>query len=127
MRPALLLLAFTAASTAQVSPERDVVLDGRSVVGRWQAIEVVGDAAATADLRRGLLSTVLVVNPTGHAILRGEDRRGEAGRPTRFTGYVHGDRLRLPALAGEAELALYGRRLHLVDPRGRRTVFVRER
>ena len=126
--PRLVLSLLLAASASdQVAPDRDVRLDGQSIVGRWHAVEVVGDAAATADLRRGQLTTTLVVNPTGHVILRGTDRREGRGAPSAFSGRIEGDRLRLGELPGEAEVALVGWRLHLVDPRGRRTVFERER
>ena len=127
VRPALLTLLLAASAGAQVAPNRDVRLGGRSIVGRWHAVEVVGDADATADLRRGVLSTTLVVNPTGHVILRGPDRREGRGAPSAFSGRIEDDRLRLGDLPGEAEVAVVGRRLHLVDPRGRRTVFERER
>ena len=112
---------------APVSAERDVTLDGRSIVGRWRAVEVVGDRAATRDLGRGTLTTVLAVNPTGHAILRGTDRREGGGAPAAFSGRIDGPRLRFRDLPGEAELSLVQGRLHLTDPRGRRTVFVRDR
>ena len=120
-------LLLAAAASAQVAPHRDVRLGGRSVVGRWEAVEVVGDAVATADLRRGALTTTLVVNPTGHVILRGTDRREGRGAPSAFSGRIEGGRVQLRGLAGTAELALLGSQLHLVDPRGRQTVFVRAR
>ena len=126
LAPLLSLLLATAAS-AQVAADRDVRLGGRSVVGRWEAVEVVGDAVATADIQRGALTTTLVVNPTGHVILRGTDRREGRGAPSAFSGRIEGARVHLRGLAGEAEVALLGLRLHLVDPRGRRTVFVRDR
>lgn len=113
------------APAAPPSAERDVVLDGVSVVGRWHAVEVDGDAQATADLARGTLTTVLVINPTGHVILRGTDTRQGRGAPASFSGYVVNGRLRFSGLEGEALLDRHGRALHLIDPRGRRTVFVR--
>lgn len=121
------LIGLAASASAQVVPSRDVRLDGVSLVGRWTAVEVVGDRGATADLARGTLSTVLVVNPTGHVILRGADRREGRGAPALFTGVLVDDVLRLRGLPGEAEVQVVGRRLHVVDPRGRRTVFVRAR
>lgn len=126
----LLVFALPAMAQSQVhriAPDRDVRLGGTSIVGRWSAVEVVGDAVATADLRRGALSVTLAVNPTGHVILRGTDLRQDDGRPTAFSGRIDGRRARFRGLDGEAELALHGRRLHLVDPRGRQTVFVRGR
>lgn len=127
MRIALLSALLAVAASAQVPPDRDVVLDGASIVGRWTAVEVVGDDGATADLQRGTLTTVLVVNPTGHVILRGTDTREGRGAPAAFSGMVVGARLWFRGLDGQAELARYGRELHLVDPRGRRTVFRRAR
>ena len=113
------------APAAPPTAERDVVLDGASVVGRWYAVEVTGDHRATADLSRGALTTVLVVNPTGHVILRGADTRQGRGAPAAFSGYIVDGRVRFAGLDGEALLERRGRTLHLVDPRGRRTVFVR--
>lgn len=114
-------------ASAQVTPERDVRLEGRSVVGRWRAVELVGDGEATEDLREGTLTTALVINPTGHVILRGSDRRQGGGAATSFSGQVEGGRVHFRDLPGEAEIEILGGRLHLVDPYGRRTVFVRER
>lgn len=137
LRLSILLLALTASSSAQTAlrladapaapptAERDVVLGGVSVVGRWHAVEVDGDARATADLARGTLTTVLVINPTGHVILRGTDTRQGRGAPASFSGYVANGRLRFSGLEGEALLERTGRTLYLIDPRGRRTVFVR--
>lgn len=122
-----LLFVLAATASAQVAPERDVRVDGRSVVGRWHAVAVVGDAEATADLQRGRLTTVLVVNPTGHVILRGTDRREGRGAPAAFSGYLVENALRLTDLPGEARVEMVGLRLHLIDPRGRRTEFRRER
>ena len=126
--PLLVLAALSAAASGQtdrLAADRDVRVDGESVVGRWAAVEVEGDRRATADLARGTLTTVLVVNPTGHVILRGADTRQGRGAPAAFSGTVAGGRLRFNGLDGEALLERHGRRLHLVDPRGRRTVFVR--
>lgn len=103
---------------------RDVVVDGRSVVGRWLALEVEGDARATRDLTDETLVKVLVVNPGGHAILRGVDRRAGAA-PEAFTGDIAGGSLVFDGLPGTARLELDGRRLVLTDPLGRRTRFLR--
>ncbi|WP_412062176.1 hypothetical protein [Rubrivirga sp. IMCC45206] len=124
---ALLAALLAASASAQIAPDRDVRLGGVSLVGRWTAVEVVGDPGATADLARGTLSTVLVINPTGHVILRGADRREGQGAPALFTGVLVEHVLRLNGLPGEAEVQLVGPRLHVVDPRGRRTVFRRDR
>lgn len=127
MRTALAFALLATSASAQILPERDVRLGDVSVVGRWTAVEVVDDPGATADLRQGALTTVLVINPTGHAILRGTDRRNGNGAPAAYSGSVSGNRLRFRSLPGTAELSLVGRELHLVDPRGRRTVFLRSR
>lgn len=127
MRLALLFVLLSTIASAQIAPGRDVVLDGESVVGRWTAIEVPDDAGATADLARGTLTTVLVINPTGHVILRGTDTREGQGAPASFSGEVVGGRVIFRDLPGEGEISRYGQQLHLVDPRGRRTVFVRMR
>ena len=102
---------------------RDVRLGGVSVVGRWQAVEVIGDREATFDLQDGRLSKVLVVNPTGRATLRGLDRDEGGSMPATFPGRIEGDRLRLLDLDGTARLALVGGRLHVNDPSGATTVY----
>ena len=128
LRFSILLLAVAASGASaqpRVAASRDVRLAGASIVGRWHAVEVAGDARATADLAQGMLTTVLVVNPTGHVILRGADAREGRGAPASFSGTLAGDRVRFRGLDGEAWVERRGRTLHLVDPRGRRTVFVR--
>ena len=109
---------------SRLSAERDVVVGGRSVVGRWLALAVEGDARATRDLTDETLVKVLVVNPGGHAILRGVDRRADAA-PEVFTGAIEGGELAFDGLPGAARLELDGRRLVLADPLGRRTRFLR--
>ena len=89
-------------------------------------VAVAGDVGATTDLARGTLTTVLVVNPTGHVILRGTDTRHGRGAPAAFSGHVAGGRVRFSSLDGAARLERRGRTLHLIDPGGRRTVFVRQ-
>lgn len=124
MRLALFLLL---AATASAQAGRDVVVDGRSIVGRWTAVEVLGDWDATVDVRRGALTTVLTVAPTGQVWLHGTDWERAPGQTQVFEGRIRGDRLRLDGRPGEAELQLLGPRLHLVDPTGRETVFERPR
>lgn len=102
---------------------RDVVLEGVSIVGRWEAVRVEGDPQATDDLRRGLLAKVLIVNPTGRATLRGRDARQSGGQPVSFIGRVDGSALRLADLPGAASLWLQGDRLHVLDPGGTTTVY----
>ena len=114
---------------SRIASERDVVIGGRSVVGRWLALRVEGDRRATRDLADETLVKVLVINPGGFATLRGIDRRAGAA-PEVFVGDVIRTRGSAAALAfdgldGAAGLALEGRRLVLTDPLGRRTVFLR--
>ena len=109
---------------SRLTPERDVVVGGRSVVGRWLALEVEGDARASRDLADETLVKVLVVNPGGRAILRGVDRRVDAA-PEVFLGSLADGDLAFDGLDGAARLELDGRRLVLTDPRGRRTRFLR--
>ena len=97
----------------------------RTAVGRWIAVDVVGDAAATRDLERGTLEKVLVVNPGGHVILRGTDR-AQSADPVSFSGTLAGRVLTFADLPGAAILALDGTRLVLVDPSGRQTRFIRD-
>jgi len=118
----LLLLVLPAAAHAQTG---DVALSGRSVVGRWLALDVVGDAEATRDLETGALVKTLVVNPGGHVILRGVDRARGRGAAAAFSGRLVGETVAFRDLPGTARLAFDGRRLVLTDPAGRRTTFVR--
>ena len=97
----------------------------RAAVGRWIAVDVVGDAAATRDLERGTLEKVLVVNPGGHVILRGTDR-AQSADPVSFSGTLAGRVLTFADLPGAAILVLDGTRLILVDPSGQQTRFIRD-
>ncbi len=119
MRVALLAL-FTAASPTLAQPA-----DGVALTGRWLALEVRGDRAATDDLASGRLEKVLVVHPGGRALLRGRDHAQDAGRPAQFTGRVDGGALVLDGLPGAARLRAEGRRLVVTDPRGVETVYLR--
>ena len=94
-------------------------------VGRWIAVDVVGDAEASRDLAQGALEKVLVVNPGGHVTLRGVDHRRSAD-PVAFTGTLVGRVLTFAELPGAAILAREGTRLVLIDPSGRQTRFVRD-
>lgn len=120
----LLALVLPAAARAQTG---DVALGGRSVVGRWVAFDVVGDAEATRDLQSGALQKTLAVNPGGHVILRGIDRIRGRGAAASFSGRLFGETIAFRDLAGTARLAFDGRRLVLTDPAGRQTRFVRAR
>ena len=95
------------------------------LVGRWMAVDVVGDAEATRDLRRGTLEKTLVVNPGGHILLRGVDRVRGRGAGESFSGRLVGEALRFDGLPGAARLTAEGTRLLLRDPTGRVTRFVR--
>ena len=94
-------------------------------VGRWIAVDVVGDAEASRDLAQGALEKILVVNPGGHVILRGVDHRRSAD-PVAFAGTLVGRVLTFAELPGAAILAREGTRLVLIDPSGRQTRFVRD-
>lgn len=97
----------------------------RAAVGRWVAVEIVGDAEASHDLRRGTLEKVLLVEPDGRVVLRGTDRaRGAAGAVS-FSGRIQGRVVTFAGLPGAALLSLRGPRLVLSDPAGRSTQFVR--
>lgn len=120
MRAALLLSLLVVAA-----PASGQTAGGLPLVGRWLAVEVRGDAAATADLADGRLEKVLVVHPGGRAMLRGTDHAQDAGRPQQFTGRVDGSALRLDGLPGVARLRAEGRRLVMADPRGVETVYLR--
>ena len=115
---ALALLGLPVATQAQGSP---------SLVGRWLALDVVGDAEASRDLQSGALEKVLVVNPGGHVILRGMDRVRGQGAASSFSGRLVGETVAFRDLPGTARLAFDGRRLVLTDPTGRQTRFIRER
>ena len=110
----------------EVTLRGDVMVDGRSILGAWYAVEVVGDATATRDLESGTMEQTLIVSSNGRAILTGIDRR-EGGDPVAFTGQVRGSSIRFAAMEGAGTLLMSGRRLVLRDPNGRSTVFVRER
>lgn len=114
----LVVLAWPAVAVAQS-------VDGVPVVGRWLALRVVGDEAATADLTFGRLDKVLVVQPGGAVTLRGTDRVMGQGRDAQFTGRLTGSRLRFADLPGTATLRVEGHRLVVRDPRGVETVYLR--
>jgi hypothetical protein len=120
----VLALALPAAAHAQAG---DVSLAGQSVVGRWLALDVVGDAEATRDLASGALEKTLVVNPGGQVILRGVDRVRGRGAAASFSGRLFGETVAFRDLPGTARLAFDGRRLVLTDPAGRQTRFIRSR
>ncbi len=94
-------------------------------VGRWIAVDVLGDEAQTRDIRTGVLEKTLVVNPGGHVILRGVDRAPGGGTAS-YTGTLVGRVLTFAELPGAAILAREGTRLVLIDPSGWQTRFIRD-
>jgi len=83
-------------AASPLAPSRDVLLEGVSIVGRWEAYAVLGDDLATLDLQRGTLTKT---PRSGRARGRGRARfvlRHHRGQP-RPAGGPHG---RGHALAG---------------------------
>lgn len=102
---------------------RDVTIDGTSIVGTWYATEILEDAAATRDLEEGTMEMTLLVQPNGRATLTGVDRREGSGRVS-FTGIIENHRISFDGMDGSGTLSMSGRRLILQDPRGRSTVYI---
>lgn len=141
LAPALLLFATGCASTSSppsasgssrdpmMRPEiveRDVIVDGVSILGVWHAVGALDEPDVDEDLRRGILTETLVVNPRGRAVLSGEDDRADTDRQ-RFEGQIDGNRLAFDGLPGVATLSVRSDgRILMTDPRGRRTVYERE-
>ncbi len=113
-------------STAEVAPEGDVVIDGVSVLGAWEAVGAPDQAGVDADLRNGALTRRLVFNPYGRVTLSGEDRRAGTGL-TAFRGRVSGRTVTFEGLDGTARVATRtDGTLVLTDPGGNRTVYRRQ-
>lgn len=140
MRLSLLILLLVAFVTGCANPrtatddpmqrgeivERDVVVDGVSLLGVWNAVGALDEPDVDSDLRSGMLTETLVVNPRGRATLTGEDHRAGTGRQT-FEGRITGDRLTFDSLPGQARIDVRSDgRIVVTDPRGRRTVYERE-
>lgn len=142
LAPALLLFATGCASTSGTSSsdssssrdpmmrpeivERDVIVDGVSILGVWNAVGALDEPDVDDDLRRGILTETLVVNPRGRAVLSGEDDRADTDLQ-RFEGQIDGNRLAFDGLPGVATLAVRSDgRILMTDPRGRRTVYERD-
>ncbi|MDX1438921.1 MAG: hypothetical protein R3284_03360 [Rubricoccaceae bacterium] len=113
-----------AAAESSQSELADVMIDGVSVLGAWNALEIIGDEQATADLNSGIMKMTLLIQPNGRATLTGIDNREGTGN-VRFNGRISGNQLALDGLEGSATLFMSGRRLILRDPRGRSTVYIR--
>ena len=106
--------------------ERDVIVDGVSVLGVWHAVGALDEPDVDNDLRSGMLTEMLVVNPRGLATLTGEDRRTDAGHQS-FEGRISGNELTFDGLPGRATIDVRNDgRIVVTDPRGRRTVYERE-
>jgi hypothetical protein len=106
--------------------ERDVILDGVSLLGVWNAVGALDEPDVDSDLRSGVLTETLVVNPRGRATLTGVDERAGTGRVS-LDGRISGDRLTFDDLPGAATIGLRSDgRIVVTDPRGRRTVYERE-
>jgi len=129
---ALLLVLAGCAQTGTTSgpsspaPSGDVVVDGVSILGVWNAVGALDESDVDADLRNGMLSRTLVINPRGRVVLTGEDARAGTGRES-FEGRISGNRLTFEQLPGAATIAVRNDgRLVLTDPRGNRTVYERD-
>jgi hypothetical protein len=123
------LLLAGCAPTAPTAPTAasDVVLDGVSVLGAWEAIGAPDQPEVDSDLRSGQLTRMLVINPYGRVTLSGEDRRAGTGR-TSYEGRLRGRSLTFEGLPGTATLeARTNNRLVLTDPGNNRTVYRRRR
>lgn len=106
--------------------ERDVVVDGVSLLGVWDAVGALDEPDVDDDLRNGALTETLVVNPRGRVVLSGEDARADTGRQS-FEGRVDGNRIAFDGLPGVATISVRSDgRLVVTDPLGRRTVYERE-
>jgi hypothetical protein len=139
LRPllALALLAAGCASSRTDAPkgdpmerdeivERDVLVDGVSLLGVWRAVGALDEPDVDNDLRSGMLTETLVINPRGRATLTGEDQRAGTGRVT-LDGRISGNRLTFDGLPGAATIDVRSDgRIVVTDPRGRRTVYERE-
>ena len=102
---------------------RDVTIEGVSILGTWYAVQVLDDAQTTRDLEVGTMEMTLLVQPNGRSILTGVDRREGSGLVS-FPGIVEGNRISFEGMDGSGTLSMSGRRLILLDPRGRSTVYV---
>lgn len=112
-------------SSPSDSASSDVLLEGQSILGAWVAVGAPDQADIDDDIREGILTRMLVVNPYGRVTLTGEDRRENAGQVT-YEGRLAGSRLAFDDLPGVARLELRDTRtLQMTDPGGNRTVYRR--
>lgn len=138
--PLALLLAVALAGCAPTSPtatpgdpppredvaERDVIVDGVSLLGVWHAVGALDEPDADRDLRSGMLTETLVINPRGRATLSGEDRRAGTGHQS-FEGRITGNQLAFDGMPGAATISVRSDgRIVVTDPRDRRTVYERD-
>ena len=72
----------------------DVVLDGVSILGAWEAVEVLNDPAATRDLESGALEMTLLIMPNGRATLTGNDHREGDARHVQWAHPARPDHVR---------------------------------
>jgi hypothetical protein len=136
----LFVLAVLAAGCASTQPEaprtntsqpadsadRDVTLDGVSLLGVWNAVGALDEPDVDNDLRNGVLTETLVVNPRGRVTLTGEDRNASTGRMS-FEGRITGDRIAFDDLPGEGRITVRSDgRIVITDPRNNRTVYERD-
>ncbi len=106
--------------------ERDVLVDGVSLLGVWHAMGALDEPDVDNDLRSGMLIETLIVNPRGLVSLTGEDHRADVGRQS-FEGRITSDKIAFDGLPGEATITVRSDgRIVVTDPRGRRTVYERE-
>ena len=100
----------------------DVTLEGVSILGAWQAVEVIGNTRDTRALESGAAALTLIVAPNGRATLTGKSRSQDS-----FTrsGRITDNYLTVAGIEGRALLLLNGPRLIVREPDGRSTAFVR--
>lgn len=128
--PLALLLGLAAAGCAPQpaiapAPAGDVRLGGISLLGTWDAIGAPDQPDVDRDLRNGMLTRVLVINPRGRVTLSGVDRRAGTGHVT-FQGRIDGERLTFAELPGTATVSVRNpSMIEVRDPRGNRTVYRR--
>jgi hypothetical protein len=105
--------------------QSDVVVDGVSLLGRWDIIGAPDQPDVDTDIRSGQFTQMLVFNPYGRVTLTGEDRRAGTG-VVAYEGRISGRNLTLEGRPGTATITVRSQtRLEMTDPRGNRTVYRR--